>query len=96
MDARLQKVGKRHVDPPLALDAAEAGKALGHNLDSEMALAARIMAGVPGVPGAIVLDDQPCRCKGGVQAALDLGGDRPLRMLRHPLYIAPEILPRSG
>ncbi len=96
MDPRGEQIGQRGVDPPLAIDPAKAGEALGHDLDGEMALAARIMAGVTGMAGTVVLHDQPCRREGGLQPRLDLGRNRPLRMLRHPLYIAFEGDPRSG
>ncbi len=76
MDALDQQLGERLVDKSLArhpIQPLEGGRG---DLDREMALAPRVMAGMAAMLFAVVAHDEPCGREGGSEAARDFGGDR--------------------
>jgi hypothetical protein len=76
MHALGEEIGKRRVDRALALHPVHAGKGGGDDLDREMALAARIVAGMAAMLLAIVADEQMGRGERLGEPAGDFGPDR--------------------
>lgn len=88
MDALDQQLGERLIHQPLAGDAIQALEGGRDDLDGEMALATRIMAGVAPMLLAVVDHGELCRRQGGGEAAGDFGGDGASGSCGHPPYIA--------
>lgn len=75
MNPLAEQVAKRRIDRPLAVEAAEAAKPLGDDLDSEVTFAAAVMAGVSAVFLAVVNDLQALGSERQLQALGDFLGD---------------------
>ena len=75
MNPLAEQVAKRRIDRPLAVEAAEATKPLGDDLDGEVAFAAGVMAGVSAMFLAVVNDLQALGSERRVQALGDFLGD---------------------
>ena len=92
VDAVLHEVAEGGVDRSLALESVKPGKGFTFDDQSEMALAARIVAGVADMAVALILEIETGRSKRCDEALLDLGGDRSGRGGRcvHDFYIGDE------
>lgn len=87
MHALVEDVGQRRIDGALALNAVHAAKPGGDDLDGEMALAARIVAGVAAVRRAVVAHDQMGRSERLGETSGDFGGDWAGASVGHCAYI---------
>ena len=76
MDPIVHQVADSDIDGALALDAIEADEGRALDYQGEMAFAAAVVAGVPDVAVALVVEFEASRSKPLDEALLDLGGDR--------------------
>ena len=88
MDAFCQQPGERLVDQPVPPHARLPGERGGDDLDREVAFAARIVARVAAMLGAVIDHGEPFGREGGLQQAGDLGRDGPGFNCVHRPYIA--------
>src|SRR3546814_5612657 len=70
-----QLLGQRGVHPPLALEPAEAGEGLGHDLHAEMALPSRPRPGMAGMTPRLLEHDEQTRRERSFELAAARIGD---------------------
>ena len=87
MDPIVHEVAECGVDLALPIDAAQPGKGGAFDDQREMALAARVVAGVPDMLVALVIEHQPGRRQRGRQPLDHLGCDGSGGDGRHRSYI---------
>lgn len=87
MDAVTHQLSKRGMDFALPFDPAEAGESGAFDGEREMALAARVMAGMADVLLALVLKFEPGGRERGGQPLDHFPGDRSGGGIRHHSYI---------